>query len=207
MAEPIVPPAGTPPAEPPAGGQPPAEPPQEPEKKTLTQAEIDAIVEDRLKRDREAREKELGMSTKDAKALIKAKKEADQAAKTKEELLQQERDEAKAEVAKMKLDGFKRTKIDSLIAEKKIKLPDGVSISDVLDMVSGQDEDGITKSLEKLPKFFPFNASMGSGSNPANTPGKDSTIDEKIKAAQDDGLKTGNWMLYNKLTLEKQSKG
>ena len=66
------PPAGTPPADPAAGGnnQPPAAEPG----KTLTQAEVDAIVKARLARDREALEKDLGMSLKDAKALAAAKK-------------------------------------------------------------------------------------------------------------------------------------
>ena len=70
-----VTPTVTPPATP-AGGQTPVEPAKEPEKKTLTQAEIDSIVEERLARDRKAREEklaaDLGMPQKEAKALIKA---------------------------------------------------------------------------------------------------------------------------------------
>ena len=67
--------------------------------KLFTQADIDAIVEDRLGRDRRTREealaKELGMSIKDAKALIKARKAEEDAQKSE---LQRERDaRAKAE--------------------------------------------------------------------------------------------------------------
>jgi len=67
--------------------------------KLFTQADIDAIVEDRLGRDRRTREealaKDLGMSIKDAKALIKARKAEEDAQKSE---LQRERDaRAKAE--------------------------------------------------------------------------------------------------------------
>lgn len=67
--------------------------------KQFTQADIDAIVEDRLGRDRRTREealaKDLGMSIKDAKALIKARKAEEDAQKSE---LQRERDaRAKAE--------------------------------------------------------------------------------------------------------------
>ncbi|MCK9570681.1 DUF4355 domain-containing protein [Candidatus Pacearchaeota archaeon] len=212
MADPIVPPAGTPPANNPVpGGQPPAEPLKEPEKKTLTQAEIDAIVEDRLKRDREGREeklgKELGMSLKDAKVLIAARKAAEEKEKTELEKAHEKAAEFEKALKDRDLRDLKRAKVEAMIAEKKIKLPDGVSISDVLEMVSGQDEDGIIKSVEKLPKFFPFNATLGSGTNPANGGGKAPTIDEQIKAAQEHGLKTGDWNGYNQLTLQKQAKG
>lgn len=173
---------------------------KEPEKKILTQAEIDAIIEDRLKRDREAREKELGMTTKEAKALIKARKDAEEAEKT---ALQKATEKAEAAEKALKdrdLRDLKRSKVEGMIAEKKIKLPDGVSISDVLEMVAGQDEDGIKASAEKLVKFFPFNAAMGAGTNPANGGTKDPTIDEKIAAAE----KAGKWALATQLKLEKQ---
>lgn len=176
---------------------------QKPEVKTLSQAEIDAIVEDRLKRDREAREKELGMSTKEAKALIKARKEAEEAEKTALEKANEKAAELEKALNERNLRDLKRTLVDGMIASKQIKLPDGVSISDVLDMVNGADEDGIVKSVEKLTKFFPFNASMGSGSNPANGSQKEATLDEQIKAAQEVGFKTGDWSLYNKLTMQK----
>ena len=71
--------------------------------KQFTQADIDAIVEDRLGRDRRTREealaKELGMSLKDAKALIKARKAEEDANKSE---LQRER-EARAKAAEATL--------------------------------------------------------------------------------------------------------
>jgi membrane-associated HD superfamily phosphohydrolase len=176
---------------------------QKPEVKTLTQDEIDKIVEDRLNRDREVREKELGMSMKEAKALIKARKEAEEAEKTALEKATEEASALKATLKERDLRDLKRTLVDGMIASRQIKLPDGVSISDVLDMVNGSDEDGIVKSVEKLPKFFPVNASMGSGSNPANGGQREATIDDQIKAAQELGFKTGDWAMYNRLTMQK----
>lgn len=182
-----------------------------PETKTLTQAEIDAIVEDRLKRDRESREdklaKELGMSLKDAKALIAARKAAEAKEKTDLEKALEKATEFEKALKDRDLRDLKRAKVEGMIAEKKIKLPDGVSITDVLEMVSGQDEDGITKSVEKLPKFFPFNATMGGGTNPANGGGKVPTIDEQIKALEAAALKTGrpeDWAKVNALKFQKQ---
>jgi len=79
--------------------------------KQFTQADIDAIVEDRLGRDRRTREealaKELGMSLKDAKALIKARKAEEDAQKSE---LQRER-EARAAAEKER---------DALKAEREI---------------------------------------------------------------------------------------
>ena len=152
------PPAGTPPADPAAGGnnQPPANNPapaaNQPPAKMHTDDEVNSIVKDRLKADREALEKELGLSglglqLKDVKAILKAKKEADDAAKSKEEKLQQERDEAKAELARLKLDQIKRSKVESLIADKKIKLPEGTTVADILELVTGADVPGIDSEV------------------------------------------------------------
>ena len=98
--------AGTPPANGNDGGNTPA-----PQGKLFTQADIDAIVEDRLGRDRRTREealaKELGMSLKDAKALIKARKAEEDAQKSE---LQRER-EARAAAEKER---------DALKAEREI---------------------------------------------------------------------------------------
>ncbi|MGB3944832.1 MAG: hypothetical protein WBK88_08585, partial [Methanothrix sp.] len=70
--------AGTPPAGN-EGGETITPPVGEGEKR-LTQAEVDAIVQDRLKRDRKAREEklaeELGVTLKEAKEIISARKKA-----------------------------------------------------------------------------------------------------------------------------------
>lgn len=188
MTEPTpTPPAGTPPAEPPAGGNNPQPTPapqqgiqQPPAPKMHSDDEVNNIVKDRLKADREALEKELGLSglglqLKDVKAILKAKKDADDAARTKEETLQQERDAAKAELASLKLDLIKRTKVESLVADKKIKLPEGTTLADILELVTGADATGIDTSLSRLVKLFPpeKNAAQGAGNPGAQpTPGK-----------------------------------
>ena len=186
MTEPTTP-AGTPPAQPPAQGGivPPATPPAQPGNpqptpKLHTDDEVNSIVKDRLKADREALEKELGLSglgiqLKDVKAVLKAKKDADDAAKTKEEKLQQERDQAKAELATLKLDLVKRSKVESLVAEKKIKLPEGTTVADLLDLVTGTDAAGIDSSISKLVKLFPPEkiAAQGAGNQGVQpAPGK-----------------------------------
>jgi hypothetical protein len=172
--------------------------------KTYSTAELNQMFEDRLKRDREAREKELGMSTKEAKAILKARKDAEEAEKT---ALQKATEKAEAAEKALKdrdTKDLKRSKVEDLIANKKIKLPDGVSISDVLGMIDGQDENGITEGAAKLTKFFPFNATMGSGSNPANLASKTPNIDEQIALAEANGMKTGNYDLATQLKLKKQ---
>lgn len=182
------------------GGQ----PAKEPEKKMLTQAEIDAIIEDRLVRDRTTREqslaKDLGMTLKEAKALIKAKKDADEANKTAQEKLAEELEATKKALKNRDLRDTKRAKVESLISEKKIKLPDGASIADVLDLVTGEDENGINESLVKLPKLFPFSAPGMPGVNPANPGSKAPDLDEQIAAAE----ASGNWNLATSLKIKKQ---
>jgi hypothetical protein len=177
----------------------------EPEKKTLTQAEIDAIVEDRLKRDREAREKDLGMTHKEAKAIIAARKKAEEDEKTALEKANEKASELEKAIKARDLRDLKRSKVEAMIAEKKIKLPDGVSISDVLETVTGEDEDGINKSLGRLLKFFPYDKSMGTGSNPANAGSKTANIDEQIAEAEAKAAKDPKfWNLVTQLKIEKQ---
>jgi len=206
METPEPQPAVTPAAEPVQGGQPPA--PKELEKKTLTQVEIDSIVEDRLKRDRQTREenlaKELGMPLKEAKAFLKAKKEAEEAEKSALEKANEKAAGLEKALKERDLRDLKRSKVESLISEKKIKLPEGTTIADVLDFVTGEDEDGINKGAGKLLKFFPFSAQAGAGSNPANPSGKEPNLEEQIKAAQAEALKTGNWDKYTQLCMKRQ---
>ena len=77
MADPIPNPTATPAANPQAGTSTPATTPtpgadQAGKKREFTDTELNALVEDRLLRDRQAREKELGLNFKDAQAIIKA---------------------------------------------------------------------------------------------------------------------------------------
>jgi DNA-binding transcriptional MerR regulator len=198
MADPVQTPPATPPANDPApGGQPPANDPG----KTLTQAEIDAIVEERLARDRKGRlspedfAKEFGMSLKDAKAIIKAKKEADEAQKTELEKLQGinqslegENKATKAELMKLRL------AIDAQVPADKL--------SKVLKYVTGSTEDEIKASLDEvradwgLIQQAPPNAAQGAGNNgiqPANNPKKIWT-EKEIKELRISGKLTDELM-------------
>jgi len=76
-----------------------------------SQAEIDAIVEDRLARDRRTREealaRELGMPLKDVKALIKSRKEEEEAKKSELEKLTSEVNTHKSEAESARLEAAK----------------------------------------------------------------------------------------------------
>jgi hypothetical protein len=206
MADPLVTPAATPAATIIEGGQNPTPAPaKEPEVKFKTQAEIDAIVEDRLKRDREAREKDLGMTHKEAKAIIAARKKAEEDEKTALEKANEKALDLEKALKARDLRDLKRSKVEAMIAEKKIRLQEGVSISDVLETVTGEDEDGINKSLGRLLKFFPYDKSMGTGSNPANAGSKTPNIDEQIAEAEAKAAKDPKfWNLVTQLKIEKQ---
>jgi hypothetical protein len=150
------------------------------DEKTFTQDEINEVVKDRLKRERE--------KYRDYEDLKAAKARLDEIEKSK--LTDQEKTEARIKALEKALEekdqsikardlrDAKRSKVDSLVSEKKIKLPDGVSISDILDLVTGSDEEAINESLAKLQKFFPIGKGVGGGSQ--REPGKELTIDDQI---------------------------
>jgi DNA-binding transcriptional MerR regulator len=178
-------PAVTPPANEPDGGKPPVNDPG----KTLTQAEIDAIVEERLARDRKGRAeelaKELGMSIKDAKALIAAKKADDDAKKTELEKLTGERDSLKGELSGAKLEAAKLRalakvgadpeKIDSLMKRVVGSTPEEIE-ADVLEL----------KSLGLIgPKEA--NGAQGAGNTGIPKPKAEPTLQEELEAEQAKG--------------------
>jgi DNA-binding transcriptional MerR regulator len=190
MAEDTTPPA-TPPAE--QGGQ-------KEEVKTFTQAQIDEIIKERLGRDRQTREealaKDLGMPLKDVKAMIRAKKEAEEAAKSELEKLTADlaKHQSDAQVARIEA-----VKLRALI--KAGAAPD--KIDALLKRVIGSTPEEIeadVKELQSLGLIQP--AGMGGSVNPANQ-AKEPTIDEQIKAAE----KAGNIPLAISLKLKKQGLG
>ena len=84
-----LPAAGTPPADVGANGgkdtgtnQPAKTPGSNEPPKTFTQEQLEFHVQDRLRRDREAREKDLGVPLKDAKTIIEAHRQAEELKKT-----------------------------------------------------------------------------------------------------------------------------
>jgi len=167
--------------------------------KTLTQAEVDSIIEDRLRRDREAREKELGMSMKDAKALLKAKKDADDAAKTKEERLLQERDEAHKKLASLESKEKKRAALEGA----KLTLPNDVSMNDLLDMMGGNDDEAIAGYVEKFKKMFPASKGLGTATTTGGAPAKPKTVVDQIADIQDK-INDPKTTSHEKLTFGRQ---
>ena len=202
--------AGTPPVEP-EGGQK-TTPIVGEEEKRLTQAEVDAIVQDRLKRDRKAREEkiaeELGVSLKEAKEIIAAKRKQADDEKTELQKATQKAAELEAKLKLREVSDLKRSKIEKLIAEKKIRLPEGVSISDVLRTVSGETEDEIEEGASLLLRLFPPNVQVGgAGTNPANPPGKPPDLDTQIREAELWAMKSGDpnaWTKVTRLKIKKQ---
>lgn len=181
------PPAGTPPADP-AGGQP-AQPPAAEPGKTLTQVEVDAIVKARLARDREALEKDLGMSLKDAKALAAAKKKADDDAKSEVDRLKGDVDTHKTEAQQARLEAAKlralvkagapADKIDALLKRVVGSTPDEIE-TDVLELA------GLGLLAAKTPQ-----GAQGAGNNgvPGN-PAKKTWKRSEIQALLQDPTKT-----------------
>ena len=193
--EPPAPPA-TPPADPAAGGQqtPAADP-----GKTLTQAEVDAIVKARLARDREALEKDLGMSLKDAKALAAAKKKADDDAKSEVEKLTGERDQHKTDAETARLETAK------LRALMKAGAP-ADKVDALLKRVVGSTPEEIEADVAELAGLGLLAAKTPNGAQGAGNPGLQGTTEPdlwtQIAEAEKVAIKSGSaedWKKVNRL--------
>lgn len=183
------------------------------ESKTFSQADLDEIVKERLGRDRRAREeamaKELGMPLKDVKAIIQAKKEADEAQKSELERLTGERDAHKTAAERAVLEAAKVRALAKAGAE-----PD--KIDTLLKRVVGSTPEEIEADVAELKelgligaKLLPQTQRAGGASNPANPVGEETTLDEQIRALEFQALKTGNqrdWAAVNRLKARKYQK-
>ena len=165
MTEPTVPPAGEPPVES-QGGNTPA-----PQGKVYTDSDLEKLISGRLKDDREAFEKQLGLSDlglkiKDVKDILKAKKEADDAKKTELERLTGERDTHKSDAQAARLE----------LAKVKALVKAGVDIKKLdtfLKRVVGSTPEEIEADVLELQEAGMFSSAppkTGTGSNPANPP-------------------------------------
>lgn len=183
------------------------------ESKTFSQADLDEIVKERLGRDRRAREeamaKELGMPLKDVKAIIQAKKEADEAQKSELERLTGERDAHRTAAERAVLEAAKVRALAKAGAE-----PD--KIDTLLKRVVGSTPEEIEADVAELKelgligaKLLPQTQRAGGASNPANPVGEETTLDEQIRALESQALKTGNqrdWAAVNRLKARKYQK-
>ncbi len=197
------PPAGTPSE----GGKPTA---LEPEKKTLTQAEIDSIVEERLNRDRKTREealaKDLGMPLKDAKALLKAAKDAEEAKKSELEKLTGERDTHRTEAEKARLEAAKLRALAKAGADPE-------KIDALLKRVVGNTPEEIEADVKELQTLGLLQTKPPAGATGAGNTGlqqrQEQTLDEQIREVEAQAIKTGNrddWARVNRLKAKKYSK-
>jgi hypothetical protein len=161
----IVPPAVTEPT-----GQP------APDAKTYTQDQIDQMIKDRLDRERKKYSDYSELKAKAAKAdeLEKAKLTEDEKRDARIKDLEAQ-DAAKAlQIKDRDIREAKRATIDKLLAEGKVSLPAGTSVSDVLDLVSVNPDE--TLDTDRLTRLFPPKPpkqSLGSpsqGGQPAPTP-------------------------------------
>lgn len=120
--------------------------------KTFTQAELDQLIKDRLERERK---KYAGFDDLKAKAakldeIEAAKKTDEEKALAKLKELQDKIAEKEAAILKAELREKKRSALD----QAGLTLPKDVSISDLLDMMPGG-EDDIESYINKFKRMFP----------------------------------------------------
>lgn len=145
--------------------------------KTFTQAELDAIVQDRLDREKKkyADYKDLKAASEKLKTL-EAEKLTDQEKATKRLAdLQKSIEEKEAALTARDLRDKKRLALESA----NLGLTEGWTLSDILDLMPG-DEDSIPQELEKWKKRFPAKRSLGTGTQTGGQSLKDPTLAEQI---------------------------
>ena len=144
------------------GGQQPAE-----QGKTFSAEEVDQIVKDRLKSDRESLEKEmgLGMKIKDIKAVLKAHKDAEDAKKSELEKHVERNKELEGALSTTNAELLKLR----LAIEAQIPLD---RLPKVLKYVNGSTEEEIMASIADIKADWGLQSQLpgkvGTGTNPAN---------------------------------------
>ena len=165
-----------------------------PKDKTFSQEQLNAALK--------AEKKEWQAKLKDLEGKAAKWDELQEANKSEMERLTGERDTHKTEAEKAKLEALK------LRALVKAGAP-ADKIDALLKRVVGSTPEEIEADVAELAGLGLLAAKTPQGAQGAGNPGlppktKDSTLDEQIKTAHDSALKTGNWNLYNALTLQKQ---
>ena len=144
------------------GGQQPAE-----QGKTFSTEDVDRIVQERLKSDRESLEKELGlgMKLKDIKAVLKAHKEAEDAKKSELERHVERNKELEGALSTTQAELLKlRLAIDAQIPLEKVPK--------VMKYVNGSTEEEIAASIADIKADWGLvpqpSGKVGTSTNPAN---------------------------------------
>lgn len=145
--------------------------------KTFTQAELDAIVQDRLDREKKkyADYKDLKAASEKLKAF-EAEKLTDQE-KAKQKLVDLEKAISEKENL-LKARDLKDKKRSALEAAN-LGLTEGWTLSDILDLMPG-DEESISQEIEKWKKRFPSKKSLGTGTQNGNQSNGALSLDDQI---------------------------
>jgi len=142
--------------------------------KTFTQAELEAIIADRLKRERE--------KYKDYSDLKKA---AEEYQKLKEsQMSEQEKLQAKLAEYERKLLEKEREAAEAKIEGLKLKVLDSMGLPKAwADRIFGTTEEEIKKDAEELKKLLGIQTKVGGGTNPAGatTPKPNQLINDLIR--------------------------
>jgi hypothetical protein len=145
--------------------------------KTFTQAELDAIIKERLDRQdkKYADYKDLKASAEKLKMLEADKLSAEERAEKKLAGLQKAIEEKEAALAARDLRDKKRMALEGA----NLDLPEGWTLSEVLDLMPG-DEDAIPDQIKVWQKRFPVKKSLGTGTQTSSQGITNLTLDEQI---------------------------
>lgn len=185
-------PEGSQPAAESQGGQQPAE-----QGKTFSTEDVDRIVQERLKSDRESLEKELGlgMKLKDIKAVLKAHKEAEDAKKSELEKHVERNKELEGALSTTQAELLKLR----LAIEAQIPLD---RLPKVLKYVNGSTEEEIVASIADIKADWgiaQLPGKVGTSANPANpaTPASGANITGMTRAELAEKSKDIEWYRKN----------
>lgn len=146
--------------------------------KTFTQAELDAIVQDRLDREKKKYSdyKELKASAERLKTLESEKLTEQEKATKKLADLEKKITEKEEALNARDLRDKKRTALEAA----NLGLTDAWTFSDILDLMPG-DEESIPQEIEKWKKRFPAKKGLGTGTQMGQESVGAATIQEQIQ--------------------------
>lgn len=146
--------------------------------KTFTEDDLNRIVKERLDRERKkyANHADLEAKAKRLDEIENAKKSDEEKALAKLKALEDTIAEKEKAIQKAELKEKKRSAIEAA----KLTLPKDVTISDLLDMMPGE-EDDIETAILRFKKMFPESKSQGTGTQVAESPGSGKkTLDDEM---------------------------
>jgi len=146
--------------------------------KTFTEEDLNRIVKERLDRERKkyANHADLEAKAKRLDEIENAKKSDEEKALAKLRALEDTIAEKEKAIQKAELKEKKRSAIEAA----KLALPKDVTISDLLDMMPGE-EDDIETAILRFKKMFPESKSQGTGTQITDTPGTGKkTVDDEM---------------------------